>query len=153
MSLFVFVGLNVLAALSGGIFTPGAWYEDLKKPSWQPPNWAFPVVWSVLYFLNALAGWMVWNSVEAKGEISFAITVYVISLILNAAWSAIFFGIKRMQLALFEAVLLWLSVALQIYLFWQIDAVSGAILLPYLAWVSIAVWLNRTMLELNPEYQ
>lgn len=151
-SLVVFVGLNFLAAASGGIFAPGAWYEKLNKPSWQPPNWAFPVVWSVLYILNAIAGWIIWETVGFEDGGFLALAVYVMSLCLNAAWSAIFFGMKRMRLALWEAVCLWLSVALQAVLFYQIFPLAGLILLPYLAWVSVAVWLNRTMLRLNPDY-
>ena len=152
VSLLVFVGLNFLAAMSGGIFTPGKWYEALVKPSWQPPNWAFPVVWSVLYVLNAIAGWLVWSETGFAGACQLALVVYVVSLVLNAAWSAIFFGMKRMQLALWEAVLLWLSVLLQLILFIQIDQLSGLLTLPYIMWVSVAVWLNRTMLKLNPEF-
>ncbi|MEM8650643.1 MAG: TspO/MBR family protein [Pseudomonadota bacterium] len=152
VSLLGFVGLNFLAALSGGIFSPGKWYEALVKPSWQPPNWAFPVVWSVLYVLNAIAGWLVWSETGFSGAGQLALIVYGVSLILNAAWSAIFFGMKRMQLALWEAILLWLSVLLQLILFIQIDQLSGLLTLPYIMWVSVAVWLNRTMLKLNPEF-
>ena len=152
VSLLVFVGLNFLAAMSGGIFSPGKWYEALVKPSWQPPNWAFPVVWSVLYVLNAIAGWLVWSETGFSGAGQLALVVYGVSLILNAAWSAIFFGMKRMQLALWEAILLWLSVLLQLILFIQIDQLSGLLTLPYIMWVSVAVWLNRTMLKLNPEF-
>lgn len=151
-SLIVFIGLNFAAALSGAFFSPGAWYEKLEKPSWQPPNWAFPVVWTVLYILNAVAGWIVWEAVGVAGAGFFALVVYVVSLVLNAGWSALFFGMRRMQLALWEALALWLSVALQIILFYQIVPAAGLILLPYLVWVSIAVWLNRTMLKLNPTY-
>ena len=151
-SLIVFVGLNFLAAMSGALFSPGTWFEKLKKPSWQPPNWAFPTVWSVLYLLNAIAGWLVWDKTLLDGSGSIALGVYLISLVLNALWSAIFFGMKRMRLALWEAVALWLSVALQIVLFYQILPAAGLILIPYLVWVSVAVWLNRTMLVLNPEF-
>ena len=151
-SLIVFVGVNFLAAMSGGIFSPGNWFEQLKKPSWQPPNWAFPVVWTVLYLLNAVAGWLVWTQTGFSGLGSIALSVYGVSLLLNAMWSAIFFGMKRMRLALWEAALLWVSVALQIILFIQINVLAALILLPYIVWVTIAVLLNRTMLKLNPEH-
>ncbi|MEM9330396.1 MAG: TspO/MBR family protein [Pseudomonadota bacterium] len=150
-SLLAFVGLNFVTAMSGGIFAPGSWYEALKKPSWQPPKWAFPTVWFILYLLNAIAGWIVWTETGFTGAGQLALVVYVISLILNAAWSAIFFGMKRMQLALWEAFLLWASVVLQAILFFQINQMAGLILLPYIAWVTVAVILNRTMLKLNPE--
>lgn len=151
LALLVFVFLNVCAAATGGIFTPGQWYEALDKPSWQPPKWAFPAVWSVLYLLNAIAGWMIWSAVGFQGGF-IALLVYVVSLLLNAGWSAIFFGMRRMRLALWEAAALCLSVALQMFLFWQLVPLAGIILIPYLIWVSIAFWLNRTMLKLNPEF-
>lgn len=151
-SLVTFVGLNFLAAMSGGIFSPGAWYEKLRKPSWQPPKWAFPTVWFVLYILNAIAGWLVWTQTGFSGAGQLALIVYGVSLALNAGWSAIFFGMRRMQLALWEALLLWISVVLQAILFFQISQMAGLLMLPYIAWVSVAVWLNRTMLKLNPEY-
>ena len=151
-SLVAFVALNFITAMSGGIFAPGSWYEQLEKPSWQPPKWAFPTVWFVLYMINAIAGWLVWNDTGFSETGSLAISVYVISLILNAGWSAIFFGMKRMRLALWEAMLLWASVALQMLLFVQINQIAGLILLPYIVWVTVAVWLNRTILKLNPEY-
>ncbi|MEL7429303.1 MAG: TspO/MBR family protein [Pseudomonadota bacterium] len=150
MSLLIFVGLNLITAISGGYFTPGQWYEDLKKPTWQPPKWAFPVVWTILYVLNAIAGWIVWASVGFSGLGMVAMIVYVGSLALNAAWSWLFFGKKDMRLALWEAVALWLSVALQILLFYQIDPLAGLILIPYLCWVSVAVFLNKTLIRLNP---
>ena len=152
LALLFFVFLNVCAAMSGGYFTPGEWYEALSKPSWQPPKWAFPVVWSVLYLLNAISGWIIWKTVGLEETGLLALAVYIASLVLNALWSAIFFGMRRMRLALLEAGALWASVAAQIYLFWQIDSLVGMILLPYLLWVSVAFWLNRTMLRLNPKF-
>lgn len=150
MSLLVFIGLNMVAAMTGGIFSPGQWYETLNKPSWQPPNWAFPVVWTALYLLNAIAGWMVWTTSGFDGLGGFAMIVYVVSLALNAAWSWLFFGKKNMTMAFWEAIALWLSVALQILLFLQIDTLAGLMLLPYLCWVSVAVFLNKTLIKLNP---
>ncbi len=139
-----------MAALSGAVFSPGQWYEQLAKPWWRPPNWAFPVVWTVLYIINAIAGWMIWEAVGFSNGGGLALAVYAIALLLNAAWSALFFGMKRMDLALWESLALWLSVAIQIVLFYQIVPVAGLMLLPYLAWLTIAAWLNRTMIKLNP---
>ncbi|MEL6737247.1 MAG: TspO/MBR family protein, partial [Pseudomonadota bacterium] len=86
-SLLAFVGLNFAAAMSGGIFKPDEWFRNLQKPSWQPPDWAFPVVWLVLYLLNAVAGWMVWEAAGSTVAGQVALVVYVVSLFLNAAWS------------------------------------------------------------------
>ena len=150
-SLLAFVGLNFIAALSGAVFKPGAWFESLNKPSWQPPDWAFPVVWTVLYLLNAVAGWLVFSKVGFSDGGATAMIVYVVSLILNAAWSAVFFGMKRMDLATWEAGLLWLSLAVQIVLFYAIEPLAAYISLPYLVWVTVAFHLSRTVWKLNPQ--
>ena len=151
MAFLAFLGLNILAAASGGILSPGQWYEELRKPVWQPPKWAFPLVWMILYFLTAWAGWMIWVSSGFDEARTWALVVYGISLVLNAGWSWIFFGLRKVKLALVEAILLWLSVAGQLVLFWQIEPMAGMILVPYLIWVSVAVLLNKTLIDLNPE--
>ena len=144
----VFAGLNFVAASSGGLFKPGAWYAGLNKPSWTPPNWAFPVVWALLFALNAWAGWMIWEAVGASRPDVLAL--YIGSLVLNAAWSWLFFGRRRMDMALIDVAALWLSIALLIGLFAPISATAAWLLVPYLAWVSFAAFLNLTMLRLNP---
>jgi tryptophan-rich sensory protein len=150
-SLIAFITLNVIAASSGAAFQPGAWFKSLDKPSWQPPDWAFPVVWSVLYFLNALAGWWVWQASGLEGLGALAMVIYIVALLSNAGWSALFFGMRRMDLATYDAALLWLLVAAQIVVFYAIVPLAGLILLPYLAWVTIAFWLSRTVWKLNPD--
>ncbi|MEL6947694.1 MAG: TspO/MBR family protein [Pseudomonadota bacterium] len=148
-SLLAFVGFNFLAALSGAVFGPGDWFRRLEKPSWQPPDWAFPVVWFVLYLLNAVAGWIIWTEHGDTSAGRFALAVYGGSLVLNAGWSAVFFGLKRVAWATFEAVLLWLSVLAQIILFAQLTSLAGLMLLPYLAWVTVAVALSAKIWQLN----
>lgn len=144
----VFAGLNLAAATSGGMFKPGAWYAGLAKPSWTPPNWAFPVVWGLLFALNAWAGWMIWEAIGASRPDVLAL--YVGSLVLNAAWSWLFFGLKRMDLALIDVALLWLSLVALIAVFWSIRPAAALPVLPYLGWVTIAAALNRRMIQLNP---
>jgi benzodiazapine receptor len=148
IAIAVFAGLNLAAATSGGMFKPGAWYASLNKPSWTPPNWAFPVVWGLLFALNAWAGWMIWEAVGASRPDVLAL--YVGSLVLNAAWSWLFFGLKRMDLALIDVALLWLSLAAVIVVFWSIRPAAALPVLPYLAWVTIAAALNQRMIQLNP---
>lgn len=148
LAIAVFIGLNLAAASSGGLFKPGAWYKRLRKPSWTPPNWAFPVVWGLLFSVNAWAGWLVW---ETAGRSALpALAVYTVSLMLNAAWSWLFFGQRRMAWALVDVVLLWLSLACVILLFWQIRPFAALLLLPYLGWVAIAATLNLTVWRMNP---
>ena len=94
-----FFGACFATASSGAVFKPGDWYENLAKPPWNPPNWLFPPAWSVFYTLIAIAGWLVWRQVG----FGLALVVYGVHLLLNAAWSAIFFGLKRPDLRLRRA--------------------------------------------------
>ena len=148
IALGVFIVLNVLAASSGAVFRPGEWYEQLAKPGWTPPNWAFPVVWSALFLMNAVAGWLVWQAAGmAAGG---ALGVYVVSLVINACWSGVFFGLRRMDLGLVNVALLWLSIVAVAVLFWPDSPVAAVLQLPYLLWVTIATALNFTVLRMNP---
>ncbi|MEM0986274.1 MAG: TspO/MBR family protein [Pseudomonadota bacterium] len=147
MSLLVFAIVNVLAASSGAIFQPGEWYERLEKPSWIPPNWAFPVVWTTIFALNVVAGWLVWR---ASGEAALlAMGLYGFNLVVNALWSGLFFGAKRMDWALVDAGILVASVVAMMMAFTAHSTVAALLLTPYLAWVSIAFGLNWKMIELN----
>lgn len=147
----VFAGLNFVAASSGGVFKPGAWYAGLNKPSWTPPNLAFPIVWGLLFALNAWAGWMIWEAIGTTRPDVLAL--YIGSLALNAGWSWLFFGRKRMDLALIDVALLWLSLAAIVALFWSIRPAAALPVLPYLLWVTIAALLNLRMIQLNPRAQ
>ena len=150
-ALIIFVILNFMAATSGGIFTPDEWYQQLKKPDWIPPDWVFPTVWLVLYMINAFAGWQVWQVAGGDGIGFWAMVIYGVALTLNAGWSAVFFGFKLIRLAIVEASLLWVAIAVQAILFFQIVPWAGLLVLPYLLWVSIAIFLNYTVWRLNPE--
>lgn len=143
---FAFLGLNVLAALSGAYFRPGAWYRALAKPRWQPPDQLFGPVWAVLYTANAIAGWLVWQEAGIGSEL----LVYLVSLVFNAGWSAIFFGLKRIDVAFGWIAVLWLSILVQIVLFWPVSKLAALLLLPYLAWVTFAAVLNAVLWRLNP---
>ncbi|MEL6662230.1 MAG: TspO/MBR family protein [Pseudomonadota bacterium] len=141
-----FLALNFAAASAGAIFKPGTWYEALEKPGWTPPNWAFPVVWTVLFIMNAVAGALVW---QAAG-LGLAIGVYIISLVFNFAWSGLFFGARRMDLGMVDVSLLWLSIAATMALFWPISPLASALQAPYLVWVTIAAALNLRVMQMNP---
>lgn len=147
LSLLPFFALCFCAALSGAFFRPGDWYERLSKPSWRPPNWLFPPAWSVLYVCIAVAGWLVWRS-AAPGYAS-ALAVYGAQLVLNAGWSAVFFGMRRPDWAFGELALLWLSIAATIAVFAPISTAAALLLAPYLAWVTFAGALNFSIWQLN----
>lgn len=147
----VFVGLNFVAASSGAVFKPGVWYANLSKPRWTPPNWAFPVVWGFLFAINAWAGWLLWEVAGTSEPLIFV--AYILSLMLNAGWSWMFFGRRRMDLALIDVTLLWLSLAALVALFWPLRPFAAMLLLPYLSWVTVAAVLNLRMIQLNPGAQ
>ncbi|MBO0903105.1 TspO/MBR family protein [Jiella sonneratiae] len=147
LSLAAFVGVVLLVASSGAVFKPGDWYRSLDKPDWTPPNWAFPVVWSALYVMIAVSGWRVY---EAAGLVAVPFLAYAVQLVLNAAWSAVFFGLRRPGLAFADVLALWVAVAATILLFYPIDAVAGLLLIPYLMWVTAAACLNFSVWRRNP---
>jgi len=144
-----FVAACFLAALTGVRFPPGPWYERLNKPAWRPPNWLFAPVWTVLYVMMAVAGWLVWRQAGFAGA-GVALIVYALQLILNAAWTPLFFGLRRPDLGLVDIVLLWLSIVAAIALFFPISVVAALLLVPYLAWVAFAGALNFALWRLNP---
>lgn len=146
-SLLVFVLLVVVAASSGAVFQTGAWYEALNKPTWTPPNWLFPIAWTILYLMIAVAGWLVW---KAGGGMSSAIVIWGVGLVLNALWSYFMFGRNDITLALFDVIGLWLATAAFIVAAWGIDVRAAYLFIPYLAWVSFAAALNFEVWRLNP---
>ncbi|WAP70251.1 TspO/MBR family protein [Jiella pelagia] len=148
LSLGVFVVIVLAVASSGAVFKPGAWYEGLDKPGWTPPNWVFPTVWSLLYVMIAIAGWRVY---ETAGLVATPFIVYAVQLALNAAWSALFFGLKRPGLAFADVLALWVAVAVNALVFYPVDAIAGLLMIPYLAWVTAAACLNFSVWRRNPQ--
>ncbi|EDQ33267.1 Tryptophan-rich sensory protein [Hoeflea phototrophica DFL-43] len=147
MSAFVIAVLVIVTASSGAIFKPGPWYESLQRPSWTPPNWAFPVVWSILYILIGVSGWIVW---QAQG-VGLAMGLWLLQLILNAAWSWLFFGMKRMDLAFVDVCALLLSILAYIAIASTVSPLAALLFAPYAVWVVTAATLNRAVWRLNPE--
>ncbi len=138
-----FLGLAFLASLTGAFFRPGTWYKKLDKPGWTPPDWLFPVAWLILYIMMAIAAWRVWDF----AGLGIPIYVWGAQLVLNAGWSAVFFGLRSPMLGLIEVSALWLAVAATIFTFATVDMLSAALLLPYLAWVSFAAVLNAAIVR------
>jgi len=143
-----FVGACFLTAVTGAMFPPGDWYERLAKPSWRPPNWLFAPTWTVIYLTIAVSGWMVWRKSGFAGA-ALPLAIYLLQLVLNAAWTPIFFGLRRPALAFFEIIMLWLSIVATIAIFHSHSVAAAWLLLPYLAWVMFAAALNFTIWRLN----
>jgi tryptophan-rich sensory protein len=135
-------------ATTAAVYKPGPWYEGLRKPWWRPPNWLFPPAWTLLYIMIATAGWMIWRERGFAGA-ALPLGLYGVQLLLNALWSPIFFGMKRLDLAFYELILLWLSIAGCIVLFAPISTTAAWLMVPYLAWVSFAGFLNYTVWQMN----
>lgn len=151
MAFAIFVGLVFLAATSGGAFRPGEWYRGLAKPPWQPPGWLFGPVWAVLYAMIATAGWLVWEAGSGAALI-LAMTAWGVQLALNAAWSGVFFGLRRVRSALLTMIAMWLAILATIAAFLPISTTAALLLLPYLVWVSFAGAVNAAILRRNPAY-
>jgi tryptophan-rich sensory protein len=137
------------AASLGALFMPGAWYAGLNKPPWNPPAWIFGPVWSALYTMMAVAAWLVWQrgGVAAQRR---PLGLFLAQLVLNAAWTPLFFGLHRPGVAFAEIFLLWLAIAASLVAFRPVSRVAAWLLVPYLAWVSFAAMLNGTLWRLNP---
>lgn len=148
LALLGFGGVCLLAAATGAAFPPGEWYERLAKPWWRPPNWLFAPAWTVLYLTIAVSGWLVWREFGFASA-GLALAIYFVQLALNAAWTPIFFGLRRPGLAVLEIVLLWVSIIATIALFHPLNAAAAWLLLPYLAWVAFAAMLNLAIWRLN----
>jgi translocator protein len=147
-----FFAACVATAASGAVFRPGPWYETLRKPWWRPPNWLFGPAWTLLFLMIATSGWLVWRKAGVTGA-ALPLALYGVHLLVNAAWSGLFFGMRRMDLALIDVAALWLSIVAMIALFHPIEPLAAWLLVPYLFWVSFASFLNWTMLRLNPQAQ
>ncbi len=137
--------LPAMLAVSAG---PDEWYREIAKPSWNPPNWIFGPVWTTLYTMMAFAAWLVWRrgGFAAHGR---ALTIFLVQLALNAAWSPLFFGLHQPGWAFVEIVAMWLAILATIVAFWKINRWSAVLLVPYLAWVSFASVLNFTLWQMN----
>jgi benzodiazapine receptor len=126
------------------------WYPTLVKPSFNPPNWVFAPIWTLLYAMMGVAAGIIWNQMETDRTIvKKALQFFAIQLALNAVWSYLFFGLKNPMLALLEIALLWLMIYETYLKFVKINKIAGYLLLPYLAWVSFASVLNASIFWLN----
>ena len=151
LGLGAFIGLCLSIAAIGARFTVpriDTWYRTLQKPSFNPPDWIFGPVWTVLYMMIAFAGWRAWRSRHVAGA-GARLAVYGVQLALNLAWSIIFFGGRMIGLALVDIVLLLAAIGVNVVLFWRADRLAGWLLAPYAAWVAFASALNFALWRLN----
>jgi tryptophan-rich sensory protein len=149
LALLGWLALCFAAAWFGAQFTPGPWYDQLAKPTWTPPGWLFPPVWTVLYVLMSIAAWLVWKT-GGFAVAALPLSLFIGQLGLNAAWSWLFFGLHRIDWALVDIAALWLAILATLVAFWRRRPSAAALLLPYWLWVSFAAALNFALWRLNP---
>jgi len=139
-----------LAGAIGSLFTMdsiSSWYTTLAKPEFTPPNYVFGPVWITLYFLMGISLYLVWTSKNLKSRTP--LIIFGVQMFLNAIWSIVFFGLESPMFGLLIIVTLWGMIALTIFSFWKISKPAAYMLLPYIAWVSIATYLNYGIWTLN----
>ena len=126
------------------------WYPTIEKPIFNPPNWVFAPVWTMLFIMMGIAAGMVWNKLETNKElVKKGLLFFTVQLLLNALWSYLFFGLNNILLALIEIILLWLIIYETYHVFKQIDKRASYLLIPYLAWVGFATILTGSIFWLN----
>jgi benzodiazapine receptor len=125
------------------------WYVTLKKPSFTPPNWLFPVAWTTLYLLIATAAYLVWKLRDNCSTYKTAAVIYIVQLALNFSWSIVFFGMHQIMAALIIIVALLVAIILNISWFNRFNKIAAWLLIPYLLWVAYATLLNISICVLN----
>lgn len=142
---FVAAGVGAWASAHAAIF-----YGGLNQPSWAPPAWLFGPVWTLLYALMGIAAWMVWR-VGGFAPARAALTLFIAQLAVNALWTWLFFAWHHGAVACVDIAVLWVLIGITMVRFWRIRPLAGALLAPYLAWVTFASALSFAVWHLNPE--
>jgi tryptophan-rich sensory protein len=127
-----------------------SFYSQLAQPEWAPPPWVFGPVWTVLYALMGIAAWLVWRSRGFRANRQ-ALTLFLLQLAFNALWSWLFFAWHLGIMALADVLVLWILIVATLVSFWRVRPLAGALLIPYLLWVSFASALNFSLWQLNPQ--
>lgn len=141
------------AGLIGSAFTTPAiptWYAALEKPLFMPPNWLFAPVWITLYLLMGISASIVWRRGLSDRRIRTALIAFLVQLVLNVLWSVVFFGLESPLYGIVVIVVLWIAIMVTIVKFFRVSTLAGALLLPYIGWVTFAATLNVSIFILNP---
>ena len=138
---FAASGIGAIASVNARDF-----YQELARPTWAPPGWLFGPVWTTLFALMAIAAWLVWRARGWQGART-PLTVFIVQLVFNALWSWLFFAWRIGTAAIVDVLLLWILISVTLVLFWRVRPLAGALLLPYLIWVTYAsaltIWIVR----------
>ncbi|MCA9542862.1 MAG: tryptophan-rich sensory protein [Myxococcales bacterium] len=158
IGLMVFLAVTAVAPVVGGMATASSvdsdWFRGLAKPRWNPPGWVFGPVWTTLYTLMGLAAWRVWRQAATgaapAAAVRRALVAFGVQLVLNAAWTPVFFGAELLGAALTVIVVMLAAIGWTIRRFGALDRAAAWMLTPYLAWVAFATLLNAALWRLNP---
>lgn len=151
ITLLICIGFPMLLGAVAGITTSANihdWYIFLNKPSFNPPNSVFAPVWTCLYFLMGISSYLIWKSPRSPQRTK-ALSIFVAQLALNFLWSFLFFYFHMLAWALFDIVLIWLSVLAMIFLFARVNKAAALLQIPYILWLSFAGLLNASIWFLN----
>ncbi len=151
VGLLAWLLVSFAAAAAGGVASAdaGSFYAQLSRPAWAPPASLFGPVWSVLYLLQGIGAWLVWRERGFRGARA-ALGLFLVQLAANALWTWLFFAWRRGALAFGEVLVLWVLIVATIVAFRRVRPLAGALLLPYLLWVSFAAALTCAVWQLNP---
>lgn len=151
LGLIVWLMVSVAVSAIGAVASieASSFYGQLVQPAWAPPGWLFGPVWTLLFALMAVAAWLVWRGGGFRAN-RVALILFLVQLVFNALWSWLFFAWQLGGLAFADILLLWLLIVATLVAFWRVRALAGALLLPYLLWVSFAAALNYSVWQLNP---
>lgn len=138
-----FIVVCQLAGATGALLTDPSWYQVLDRPSWAPPGWVFGPVWITLYAMMGVAAWLVWRTPASKRRA--ALAWFAVQLVLNAAWTPVFFGARSLGGGLVVIVTLLAAIIATIAAYRLVSRTAAALMLPYLAWVSFATALNAAL--------
>lgn len=151
LKLTISVVTPLLVGAVGSFFTSpeiAGWYASIQKPSFNPPNWIFGPVWTILFILIGISFFLIWNK-KPIYKIKPEATLYYLQLGLNLLWSILFFGFHKPFLSLIEIIVLWICILTLMVRFFRISKLASYLLIPYLLWVSFAAILNFMIVKLN----
>lgn len=137
------------AGIGAALTELGPWYFALKHPAWKPPDAAFGVTWTTIFSLCAISGWLAWQAADTAALRRRVAALFGANALLNILWSALYFKLQRPDWALYEVVLLWLSILALIVGLWRLSRWASLLLITYWFWVSIAAVLNWQTVQLN----
>lgn len=143
----------VIAGSLGSLMTitgPGSWYATLQKPFFTPPNWVFAPMWITLFVLMGIALYLIWESGFQNPDVKVALGIFSVQFFLNVIWSFLFFGLRSPLLGFIDILFLWVMIASTIRAFYRVKKSASYLLIPYIAWVTLASALNGAIYFMNP---